>query len=82
MRMRPDANATDLTIRIGIDIDSISTVVHSIDSVVLRAIRPQMDWVNGSIADTAVSTGGRSFNWGQVTVNRSSLTCSKTAYRA
>ena len=23
-----------------------------------------MDWVNGSIADTAVSTGGRSFNWG------------------
>jgi len=65
MRMRPDANATELTIRIGIDIDSISTVGSLyVDSVVLRAIRPQMDWVNGSIADTAVSTGGRSFNWG------------------
>ena len=65
IRMRPHANATELTIRIGIDIDSISTVGSLyVDSVVLRAIRPQMDWVNGSIADTAVSTGGRSFNWG------------------
>ncbi len=65
MRMRPHTNATELTIRIGIDIDSISTVGSLyVDSVVLRAIRPQMDWVNGSIADTAVSTGGRSFNWG------------------
>jgi hypothetical protein len=30
----------------------------------LRIIRPHMDWVNGSIAETAVSTGARSFNWG------------------
>ena len=23
-----------------------------------------MDWVNGSVVETAVSTGARSFNWG------------------
>lgn len=65
MRMRPHTNATELTIRVGLDIDSISTVGSLyVDTVLLRAIRPHMDWVNGSIADTAVSTGGRSFNWG------------------
>lgn len=65
MRMRPHADASELNIRIEIDIDSVSTVGSLyVDSVVLRAIRPHMDWVNGSIADTAVSTGGRSFNWG------------------
>jgi hypothetical protein len=64
MRMRPHANATAFTIQIEIDIASTSTVGSLyLDSVVLRAIRPHMDWVNGSIADTAVSTGGRSFNW-------------------
>ena len=30
----------------------------------LRAIRPHFDWVDGSIAETAVSTGGRTFAWG------------------
>ena len=65
MRMRPAAHATQLTIQVLIDIESTSTVGSLyVDSVILRAIRPHMDWVNGSIADTAVSTGGRSFNWG------------------
>ena len=65
MRMRPAAQATDLKIKVLLDIESTSTVGSLyIDSVILRAIRPHMDWVNGSIADTAVSTGGRSFNWG------------------
>ncbi|RJU86865.1 MAG: hypothetical protein DWC05_03405, partial [Candidatus Poseidoniales archaeon] len=65
MRMRPAAGANQFTIQVALDIDSTSTVGSLfIDSVVLRAIRPHMDWVNGSIADTAVSTGGRSFEWG------------------
>ena len=65
MRMRPHPSATEFTVRVSLDIDSTSTVGSLfIDSFVLRAIRPHMDWVNGSIADTAVSTGGRSFNWG------------------
>ena len=64
MRMRPAAGANQFTIQVALDIDSTSTVGSLfIDSVVLRAIRPHMDWVNGSIADTAVSTGGRSFEW-------------------
>ena len=64
MRMRPDSSATEFTIKIQIDIASTATVGSLyVDSVVLRAIRPHMEWVNGSIADTAVSTGGRSFNW-------------------
>ena len=65
IRFRPDANATHFDLRIPIDIASASTSgSFFVDSVVLRALRPNMDWVNGSIADTAVSTGGRSFNWG------------------
>ena len=65
MRMRPHASATELTINVQLDIESTSTVGSLyVDSVILRAIRPHMDWINGSIADTAVSTGGRSFNWG------------------
>ena len=65
MRMRPAAQATALNIKVVLDVESTSTVGSLyIDSVILRAIRPHMDWVNGSIADTAVSTGGRSFNWG------------------
>ncbi len=65
MRMRPGASATELIVRIEVNIDAVSTLGSLyVDSVVLRAIRPHMDWVNGSIADTAVSTGGRSFNWG------------------
>ena len=65
LRFRPDANATHFNIRLPIDIASTSTSgSFYVDTVLLRAIRPHMEWVNGSIADTAVSTGGRSFNWG------------------
>ena len=82
MRMRPAAQATDLNIKVLLDIESTSTVGSLyIDSVILRAIRPHMDWVNGSIADTAVSTGGRSFNWGTAYGQSSSQTSSKMVCR-
>ena len=32
------------------------------DSFILRSLRPDFEWINGSIVETAVSTGGRSFN--------------------
>ena len=65
MRFRPDANTASFVIRATMDIDAISSVGSLfIDSVRLYPIRPDMDWVNGSIAETAVSTGGRSFEWG------------------
>lgn len=65
MRFRPHADATSLRIRISLDIVETSTDGSLfIDSTVLRVIRPHMGWVNGSIAETAVSTGARSFNWG------------------
>ena len=65
LRFRPDAQATQFKVRVPLDIASTSTSgAFYIDTVLIRAIRPHMDWVNGSIADTAVSTGGRSFNWG------------------
>ena len=64
-RFRPDANATQLRVTVTLDVVSTSVdgALH-IDDVLLRAIRPSNDWVNGSIAETAVSTGGRSFAWG------------------
>ena len=65
MRFRPDSNATSFTIKISIDIVPTSTDGSLyVDSTVLRVIRPHMNWVNGSIVETAVSTGARSFNWG------------------
>jgi uncharacterized protein (TIGR03790 family) len=65
LRFRPDAQATQFKVEIPLDIASTSrSGAFYIDTVLIRAIRPHMDWVNGSIADTAVSTGGRSFNWG------------------
>ena len=65
MRFRPDAAAATFDVRVSLNIASASTVgSFHIDTVLIRAIRPHMDWVNGSIADTAVSTGGRSFEWG------------------
>ena len=65
LRFRPNASATHFNVRIPLDIATTSTDgSFYVDTVLLRAIRPHMDWVNGSIADTAVSTGGRSFNWG------------------
>jgi uncharacterized protein (TIGR03790 family) len=65
MRFRPHLDSTSLRIRVSLDIVPTSTDGSLfIDSTALRIIRPHMDWVNGSIAETAVSTGGRSFNWG------------------
>ena len=65
MRFRPHPDATSLKIRISLDIVPTSTDGSLfVDSAVLRIIRPHMDWVNGSIVETAVSTGARSFNWG------------------
>ena len=65
MRFRPQENATSMKIRISLDIVPTSTNgALYVDSAVLRVIRPHMDWVNGSIVETAVSTGARSFNWG------------------
>ena len=65
MRFRPHENATSMKIRISLDIVPTSTDGSLyVDSAVLRVIRPHMNWINGSIVETAVSTGARSFNWG------------------
>ena len=65
MRFRPHEDATSMKIRISLDIVPTSTDGSLfVDSAVLRVIRPHMNWVNGSIVETAVSTGARSFNWG------------------
>ena len=64
-RFRPDPAATQL--RVTVDFDVVPTSVDGalhLDDVLLRAVRPSFEWVNGSIAETAVSTGGRSFSWG------------------
>ena len=64
-RFRPDVRAVQLRVTVILDVVSTSVdgALH-VDDVLLRAIRPSHDWVNGSIAETAVSTGGRSFTWG------------------
>ena len=65
VRFRPDANAVAFRVSILLDIVPTSTDgTLFLDTLSLRPIRPHMSWVNGSIGDTAVSTGGRSFNWG------------------
>ncbi len=65
MRFRPHQDATSFRIKISLDIVPTSTDGSLfVDSTVLRVIRPHMEWVNGSIVETAVSTGARSFNWG------------------
>jgi len=65
MRFRPHADVSDLSIRIEALLHD-GTYNGSIffDSIHLIAIRPHMQWVDGSIAETAVSTGARSFNEG------------------
>ena len=58
-------NATSLRIQIPISLVATSTSGSIFfDSFSLRAIRPHNGWVDGAIAETAVSTGGRSFTWG------------------
>ncbi len=65
MRFRPHQDATKIKIRISLDIVPTSTDGSLfVDSTVLRVIRPHMTWANGSIVETAVSTGARSFEWG------------------
>ena len=65
MRFRPHENATGFRIQVPLSVVATSTSGSVyIDSLSLRAIRPHMNWLNGSIAETAVSTGGRSFTLG------------------
>ena len=64
LRYRPPSSTHAFKITIPLDIVSTSTDGSLfLDSVNLQPIRPHNQWVNGSIAETAVSTGGRSFNW-------------------
>ena len=65
VRFRPPANATSFDIRLVSDLGpTTSNGTIYFDTMSLQAIRPHFGWLNGSIAETAVSTGGRSFNWG------------------
>ena len=63
-RFRPHENATKLSIKIIFLLDESSRngSVYA-DTMTPKVIRPHMGWMNGSIGDTAVSTGGRSFTW-------------------
>ncbi|DAC11936.1 MAG TPA: hypothetical protein D7H86_06740, partial [Candidatus Poseidoniales archaeon] len=63
-RFRPHENATKLSIKIIFLLDDSSRngSIYA-DTMNLKVIRPHMGWINGSIGDTAVSTGGRSFTW-------------------
>ena len=65
MRFRPPANAASFKIKMVslLDTGSRNGSVY-FDTMNLRAIRPHFEWVDGSIAETAVSTGGRTFAWG------------------
>ena len=63
MRFRPSTQAANLVVRINLDIVATSTDGSVfLDSLNMHPILPHNVWVNGSIAETAVSTGGRSFN--------------------
>ena len=65
LRFRPHENATHLRIRIPLDLVATSTDGSVfIDSLHLYPLRPHNQWLNGSIAETAVSTGARSFEFG------------------
>ena len=65
MRFRPHENATSFRVSYEVEILNISRdgTVH-FDTTNLQIIRPHMDWLDGSIAETAVSTSGRSFTLG------------------
>jgi len=65
VRFRPHENATRFIVRQVAELQD-GTYNGSIffDTLNLRAIRPHFTWIDGSIAETAVSTGGRSFSWG------------------
>ena len=64
LRFRPDSNASAFRIRVPLDLVATSTDGSIyLDTMNLHPIRPHNTWINGSIAETAVSTSGRSFNW-------------------
>ena len=65
MRFDPPQHTVDLRITIPLNLVATSTdgSVY-LDSVDMYPIRPNLGWVNGSIAETAVSTGARSFEPG------------------
>ena len=82
MRFRPSTQAANLVVRINLDIVATST-----DGSVLRQLEhasylPHNVWVNGSIAETAVSTGGRSLNIDTSYGSRLSQICLRMVYRA
>ncbi|MDP6900305.1 MAG: hypothetical protein QGF94_05670, partial [Candidatus Thalassarchaeaceae archaeon] len=62
LRFRPDAQASQFTVRQVAEF-SDGTYNGSIffDTLKLYPIRPHFTWLDGSIAETAVSTGGRTF---------------------
>lgn len=65
LRFRPHESATHLRIQIPLDVVATSTDGSVfIDSLRLYPLRPHNQWLNGSIAETAVSTGARSFEFG------------------
>ena len=63
MRFRPPVDTVTMRVRVPLDIVATSTdgSVY-LDTMNLHPILPHNSWVNGSIAETAVSTGGRSFD--------------------
>lgn len=65
MRFNPPADAVELRITIPLNLVATSSdgSVY-LDTFKVYPIRPNNDWLNGSIAETAVSTGGRSFTIG------------------
>ena len=65
MRFDPPQQTVDLRITIPLNLVATSTdgSVY-LDSIDMYPIRPNLGWVNGSIAETAVSTGARSFEPG------------------
>jgi len=65
VRFRPHADATSFKVRMVASFENVSRngSVY-FDTMNLRAIRPHFQWVDGSIAETAVSTGGRTFALG------------------
>lgn len=65
LRFRPSSNVNSFRIRVPLDLVATSTDGSIyLDTMNLRPIRPHNSWIDGSIAETAVSTSGRSFNWG------------------
>ena len=65
LRFRPHENVTSF--RIVVEVTPLGANADGsfyLDTLNLRSIRPHNGWVDGSIAETAVSTGGRSFAWG------------------